>query len=253
MHLSELKSKHVSQLIDLATEAYEFQQIYGLETVVIPTHRPAVRKDQQDQIYRTDQEKYKAIVADIRAQHAAGRPILVGTTSIENSELLSDLLKREKLEHQVLNAKQHEREAEIVAQAGKPGMITVDSQGQRYLNESTSYHLFGIAMQAHHATTPSVPSRPESRPSISACRARASSRASSQRGALSPWTDSGRTSGSTGRLSCRLRNWLKRKGMVVRAGGTWMCATCSSGTKKIRRPVMTRPLSPTISQGSWSI
>ncbi len=107
------------------TEAYEFQQIYGLETVVIPTHRPAVRKDQQDQIYRTDQEKYKAIVADIRAQHAAGRPILVGTTSIENSELLSDLLNREKLDHQVLNAKQHEREAEIVAQAGKPGMITI--------------------------------------------------------------------------------------------------------------------------------
>ncbi len=107
------------------TEAYEFQQIYSLETVVIPTHRPAVRKDQQDQIYRTDQEKYKAIVADIRAQHAAGRPILVGTTSIENSELLSDLLKREKLEHQVLNAKQHEREAEIVAQAGKPGVITI--------------------------------------------------------------------------------------------------------------------------------
>ncbi len=107
------------------TEAYEFQQIYGLETVVIPTHRPAVRKDLQDQIYRTDQEKYKAIVADIRAQHAAGRPILVGTTSIENSELLSDLLNSEKLQHQVLNAKQHEREAEIVAQAGKPGMITI--------------------------------------------------------------------------------------------------------------------------------
>ena len=107
------------------TEAYEFQQIYGLETVVIPTHRPAVRKDMQDQIYRTDQEKYTAIVADIRAQHAAGRPILVGTTSIENSELLSDLLKREKLAHQVLNAKQHEREAEIVAQAGKPGVITI--------------------------------------------------------------------------------------------------------------------------------
>ncbi len=107
------------------TEAYEFQQIYGLETVVIPTHRPAVRKDLQDQIYRTEQEKFKAIVADIRAQHEAGRPILVGTTSIENSELLSDLLKREKLEHQVLNAKQHEREAEIVAQAGKPGVITI--------------------------------------------------------------------------------------------------------------------------------
>ncbi len=107
------------------TEAYEFQQIYGLETVVIPTHHPAIRKDAQDQIYRTEQEKFKAIVADIRAQHAAGRPILVGTTSIENSELLSDLLKREKLDHQVLNAKQHEREAEIVAQAGKPGMITI--------------------------------------------------------------------------------------------------------------------------------
>lgn len=107
------------------TEAYEFQQIYGLETVVIPTHRPAVRKDQQDQIYRTEQEKFNAIVADIRKQHEAGRPILVGTTSIENSELLSALLKREKLEHQVLNAKQHEREAEIVAQAGKPGVITI--------------------------------------------------------------------------------------------------------------------------------
>lgn len=107
------------------TEAYEFQQIYGLETVVIPTHRPAVRKDQQDQIYRTEQEKFNAIVADIRKQHEAGRPILVGSTSIENSELLSALLKREKLEHQVLNAKQHEREAEIVAQAGKPGVITI--------------------------------------------------------------------------------------------------------------------------------
>ncbi len=107
------------------TEAYEFQQIYGLETVVIPTHRPAVRKDHQDQIYRTEQEKFNAIVADIRHQHEAGRPILVGTTSIENSELLSDLLNREKLAHQVLNAKQHEREAEIVAQAGKPGVITI--------------------------------------------------------------------------------------------------------------------------------
>ncbi|MEN9902387.1 MAG: protein translocase subunit SecA [Pseudomonadota bacterium] len=107
------------------TEAYEFQQIYGLETVVIPTHRPAVRKDHQDQIYRTEHEKFNAIVADIRTQHEAGRPILVGTTSIENSELLSALLTREKLEHQVLNAKQHEREAEIVAQAGKPGVITI--------------------------------------------------------------------------------------------------------------------------------
>ena len=107
------------------TEAYEFHQIYGLETVVIPTHRPMVRKDLHDQVYRTEQEKHNAIVADIRERHANGQPILVGTTSIENSELLSDLLTREKLDHQVLNAKQHAREAEIVAQAGRPGMITI--------------------------------------------------------------------------------------------------------------------------------
>ncbi|RTL50440.1 MAG: preprotein translocase subunit SecA [Rhodocyclaceae bacterium] len=107
------------------TEAYEFHQIYSLETVVIPTHRPPQRKDENDQIYRTAQEKYAAIIADIRGCHERGQPVLVGTTSIENSELLSELLKREKLPHQVLNAKQHAREAEIVAEAGSPGIITI--------------------------------------------------------------------------------------------------------------------------------
>jgi preprotein translocase subunit SecA len=107
------------------TEAYEFHQIYNLETVVIPTNRPMVRKDENDQIYRTAAEKHTAIIADIRACHERGQPVLVGTTSIENSELLSDLLQQEKLPHQVLNAKQHAREAEIVAQAGRPGMITI--------------------------------------------------------------------------------------------------------------------------------
>ena len=107
------------------TEAYEFQQIYRLETVVIPTHRPMVRKDQQDKIYRTIREKHAAIVADIKDCFDRGQPVLLGTTSIENSEVLSDLLTREKLPHQVLNAKQHAREAEIVAQAGRPKMITI--------------------------------------------------------------------------------------------------------------------------------
>ncbi len=107
------------------TEAYEFQQIYGLETVVIPTNRPMVRDDRNDQIYRTAAEKYQAILADIRDCHQRGQPVLVGTTSIENSELIAGLLQKEKLPHQVLNAKQHAREAEIVAQAGRPGMITI--------------------------------------------------------------------------------------------------------------------------------
>ncbi|MEY4724018.1 MAG: preprotein translocase subunit, partial [Pseudomonadota bacterium] len=99
------------------TEAFEFQQIYGLETVIVPTHRPMVRQDLQDQIFRTTEEKTEAIVADIRARHEKGQPILVGTTSIESSEALSAILKSQKLDHQVLNAKQHAREAEIVAQA----------------------------------------------------------------------------------------------------------------------------------------
>ena len=107
------------------TEAYEFHQIYGLETVVIPPHRPMIRLDLNDQVFRTAREKYDAILADIRERHAKDQPILVGTTSIENSELLSGLLTKEKLPHQVLNAKQHEREAEIIVQAGRPGMITI--------------------------------------------------------------------------------------------------------------------------------
>jgi len=107
------------------TEAFEFQQIYGLETVIVPTHRPMVRKDLQDQIFRTVEEKFEAILADIKTRHASGQPILVGTTSIENSELLSSELSKAGLDHQVLNAKQHAREAEIVAQAGRPGMITI--------------------------------------------------------------------------------------------------------------------------------
>jgi len=107
------------------TEAYEFQQIYGLETVVIPTHMPMVRIDRQDQVYRTAKEKYHAVIKDIRDCFERSQPVLVGTTSIENSELLSGLLNKEKLAHQVLNAKQHAREAEIVAQAGRPKMITI--------------------------------------------------------------------------------------------------------------------------------
>src|SRR5436853_5029186 len=107
------------------TEAYEFQQIYGLETIVIPTHMPMVRDDREDQVYRTGKEKYGAVIGDIRDCYTRAQPVLVGTTSIENSELLSGLLTKEKLPHQVLNAKQHAREAEIVAQAGRPKMITI--------------------------------------------------------------------------------------------------------------------------------
>ncbi|WP_037586290.1 preprotein translocase subunit SecA [Stenoxybacter acetivorans] len=107
------------------TEAFEFQNIYGLETVIIPTNRPMVRKDLNDQIYRTAEEKYEAVVADIKMRHEAGQPVLVGTTSIENSELVSELLKKAGLAHNVLNAKEHAREADIVVQAGRPGMITV--------------------------------------------------------------------------------------------------------------------------------
>ena len=107
------------------TEAYEFHQIYGLETVVIPTHRPMVRKDMNDLVYKTADEKHTAIIADIKDCAKRGQPVLVGTTSIEASELLSSLLDKEKLPHQVLNAKQHAREAEIVVQAGRPGMVTI--------------------------------------------------------------------------------------------------------------------------------
>ncbi|HXI36788.1 MAG TPA: preprotein translocase subunit SecA, partial [Burkholderiales bacterium] len=107
------------------TEAYEFQEIYGLEVVVIPTNEPMIRDDRLDQVYRTGKEKYQAVINDIRDCQARGQPVLVGTTSIENSELISGLLNKEKLPHQVLNAKQHAREAEIVAQAGRPKMITI--------------------------------------------------------------------------------------------------------------------------------
>ncbi|MFC7516120.1 preprotein translocase subunit SecA [Herbaspirillum sp. GCM10030257] len=107
------------------TEAYEFQEIYGLETVVIPPNRPSQRKDRQDQVYKSAQEKYNAMLTDIQDCYERGQPVLVGTTSIENSELLSGILNNAKLPHNVLNAKQHAREAEIVAQAGRPKMITI--------------------------------------------------------------------------------------------------------------------------------
>jgi preprotein translocase subunit SecA len=107
------------------TEAYEFQEIYGLETVVIPPNKPTIRKDELDLIYKTTKEKYDAVTADIRDCHERGQPVLVGTTSIENSEIVSGLLTQAKLPHQVLNAKQHAKEAEIVAQAGRPKMVTI--------------------------------------------------------------------------------------------------------------------------------
>ncbi|WP_312486665.1 preprotein translocase subunit SecA, partial [Massilia timonae] len=107
------------------TEAFEFQEIYGLETVVVPPNRPSQRKDRQDQVYKTSEEKYNAMLNDIRDCYERGQPVLVGTTSIENSELLSGILTKAKLPHNVLNAKQHAREAEIVAQAGRPKMITI--------------------------------------------------------------------------------------------------------------------------------
>lgn len=107
------------------TEAYEFQQIYGLEVVVIPTHKPMIRDDRGDQIYLTAREKFNAVVKEIKELSAKGQPLLVGTASIETSEKLSNLLNKEKIPHQVLNAKQHEREAKIVEQAGQPGAITI--------------------------------------------------------------------------------------------------------------------------------
>ena len=107
------------------TEAYEFNEIYGLETVVIPTNRPPKRIDRQDQIYKTAKERYDAVIRDIRECYERGQPVLVGTTSIENSELLSHLLTKAGLPHEVLNAKQHAREAAIVAEAGRPKRITI--------------------------------------------------------------------------------------------------------------------------------
>ena len=107
------------------TEAFEFQEIYGLETVVIPPNRPSQRKDKQDQVFKNAAGKYRAVIADMRDCYERGQPVLVGTTSIENSELISAMLDKEKLPHNVLNAKQHAREAEIIAQAGRPKMITI--------------------------------------------------------------------------------------------------------------------------------
>ncbi|MET0311204.1 MAG: preprotein translocase subunit SecA, partial [Burkholderiaceae bacterium] len=107
------------------TEAYEFQEIYGLETVVIPPNRKSSRDDQLDRVYKTTREKYEAAIKDIRECFERGQPVLVGTTSIENSEIIAKLLEDAKLPHQVLNAKQHAREADIVAQAGRPKMITI--------------------------------------------------------------------------------------------------------------------------------
>ena len=107
------------------TEAYEFKEIYNLETVVIPPNRISQRKDKQDQIYKSSRERYDAVIKDIEDCYERGQPVLVGTTSIENSELIANLLDKRKLPHQVLNAKQHAREAEIIAQAGRPKMITI--------------------------------------------------------------------------------------------------------------------------------
>jgi preprotein translocase subunit SecA len=107
------------------TEAFEFNQIYGLETIIIPPHRTTQRKDMMDKVYRTSQERYAAVIEDIKACQKINQPVLVGTTSIENSELISALLTKVKLKHQVLNAKHHEKEAHIIAQAGRPGMITI--------------------------------------------------------------------------------------------------------------------------------
>jgi len=107
------------------TEAYEFQEIYKLETVVVPPNRPSQRVDRQDQVYKSSEEKYNAMLIDIKDCCERGQPVLVGTTSIENSELLSGILTKHKLAHNVLNAKQHAREAEIIAQAGRPKMITI--------------------------------------------------------------------------------------------------------------------------------
>lgn len=107
------------------TEAEEFNQIYGLETIIIPPHRPTIRKDNMDKIYRTTEERYAAVINDIKERNKKQQPVLVGTTSIENSELISTQLTKAKLEHQVLNAKQHEKEAYIISQAGQPKMITI--------------------------------------------------------------------------------------------------------------------------------
>ena len=107
------------------TEATEFQQIYGLEVIVIPSHKKMIRKDHVDLVFLTVKEKYEAIIKDITNIHNTGQPVLVGTTSIESSEYISKLLKVKKIKHHVLNAKQHQKEAEIIAQAGKLSAVTI--------------------------------------------------------------------------------------------------------------------------------
>ena len=125
------------------TEAYEFQEIYGLETVVIPTHRMMIRDDQQDKVYRTAKEKYKAIVDDVKECYGRGQPVLVGTTSIENSELISDMLTKAGIPHNVLNAKQHEREAQIVMEAGRHGYDCHQHGRPRYRHRLRRRHQQG--------------------------------------------------------------------------------------------------------------
>jgi preprotein translocase subunit SecA len=107
------------------TEAEEFASIYGLDTIVVPTNKPVVRKDYNDVVYRTQMGKFKAIVEDVKEHHKKGQPVLVGTTSVEKSEILSDMLSKEGIKHEVLNAKYHEKEAKIVAQAGQKGAVTI--------------------------------------------------------------------------------------------------------------------------------
>ena len=107
------------------TEAYEFKQIYGLDVVVVPTHRPMIRRDENDLVYMNLSDKYQAIVDDVRSKEANGQPVLIGTASIESSELLSAELTKCGIKHNVLNAKQHEREADIVADAGRAGSVTI--------------------------------------------------------------------------------------------------------------------------------
>ena len=107
------------------TEAEEFHKIYKLDVVVIPTHRSMIRKDLSDAIYKTSRAKYSAVAVEIEKAHAKGQPVLVGTTSIEKNEIVSELLKRKGIKHEVLNAKNHEREAEIIAKAGEKGAVTV--------------------------------------------------------------------------------------------------------------------------------
>jgi preprotein translocase subunit SecA len=109
------------------TEAYEFQSIYGLEVIVIPTHKEMIRKDQPDKVYLTEEGKFNAIIEDIIDCRERNQPALVGTTSIETSELLSSILNKKNIKHEVLNAKQHEREAIVVQQAGRPGAITIST------------------------------------------------------------------------------------------------------------------------------